>query len=1048
MRRPLPKLVAMLACCLAFGLSATSCGGGPGGQHTDLVLLGFNQPEVAGVALNQPLVFTFSTNVNAATITPDSLRVVGQKVVAPFTSIPAFFEQTVVDGNLVALIPRSPNFDDYSDCGLLWDGEYGVFMPVFPGSFVTIESTDGRPLIQYSDSGDAYTYKFRTVTSDRLFTSRTAFVETFRPLVHGLDPREGGNSDDFGCLQNRGNSLYVAPDINDPNGAGQQTFSGPGARLLCYENEGAPHVVPELCLPLHDQRAVGTPSAGSTNVGRVDLPAIVVAINEQVDPITVTPYVPTTKLSVNVQLWRVALLDGTPLSPPEQIQVNKPLLVQRQGSTQVILVPSGPVLQGIYLVNTLGNIRDLAQNRLVTSDDPSLTGSIYQSINAGLGSRVPEGWRLYFQTLKLPNTASAISESFGSNLGEWGDIDSGSSEPGVFTQTSGTNLLSPIPGIVPAGALEPSFRTLYGNATALQIGQSTTANWNNGYRFLNIASLEANTDADSGLGRLKAVHKPYTGTGADGTVDTSLPPFTAGGGDVLALTTTPGSGASINGDGIYEYENFYLRAGDTLSASGTQPLVILCRGDFIVEGTIDIAGKEGRFGADTDGSALFTNTGAIQAWGSGGQGGPGAGAGGQGGGPNLVPTGAGAGLMSGVDGGRGASILAQETLGAGLAGVNNQTSGGACGGGGAGHSIAGGTGTRADGSSGGNGGSGFGNALLEVPLASFTPDRGYQPNAGSTGGPGGGGGAADNAGTSAPDNGDDAGAGGGGGGGALWVIARGQITIGASAQVLANGGKGGNTYGAAALAISPGPDNDISTAADNFFFGIKSGSVGTPSGKGGPGGGGAGGCICLVAEQGVTVQAGGVLSATGASGGTNSVAGMVGGQGADGRILLMDMGLGPTVTTAGATIAPAATISTWNPTIDLASLGVSTWVDLFVPTVDWAPVVGGVPQTPFATDNFSFLTGAPNNLVRGTAADFDALLEYQGADDISPAPGGAFPPSTATGVTAWSSNINTADGKRFFRWRCRFYVRQNYPGTGLTALPMPALLDLTIPLVK
>lgn len=1050
MRRPLPKLVAMLACCLAFGLSTTSCGGGPGGVNTDLVLLGFNQPEVAGVALNQPLVFTFSTNVDPDSITPDSLRVVGQKVVAPFTPIPAFFEQTVVDGNLVALIPRSPNFDDYTDCGLLWDGEYGVSMPVFPGSFVTIESTDGRPLIQYSDSGDAYTYTFRTVTADRLFSARTAFVETFRPLVHGLDPREGGNSDDFGCLQNRNNSLFVAPDITEPS-AGQQTFSGPGARLLCLENEGVPRVVPELCVPLHDQRAVGTPAAGSNNVGRVDLPAIVVSINEQVDPVTVTPYIPTAKLSVNVQLWRVALLDGTPLVPPEQIEVNKPLLVQRQGSTQIILVPAGPVLQGIYLVNTLGNVRDLAQNRLRTNDDPNLTGSVYQSLNANLGARVPEGWRLYFQTLQLPNTASAIAESFGSNLGEWGDSESIDKEPGVFTQTSGGDLLSPIPGIVPVGSSQPSFRLLYGSnpGVALQVGQSTTANWNNGYRFLNLASLEVNTDADSGLGRLKAVHKPYRGTGGDGSVDTSLPPFTAGSGDTLSLTTTPGPGASINGDGIYEYESFHLRAGDTLSASGTQPLLILCRGDFIVEGTIDLRGKDGRFGLDTDGTSDFTNPGSIQAWGFGGAAGPGGGAGGRGGGANLQPA-TGGGVLAGADGARAASILAEQSLGAGLAGTNALGSGG----GGAGHSFAGGTGTLPDGSNAGNGGSGFGTSLLEVPLTDFKPDRGYQANAGATGGPGGGGGSADDDGDSVSDNGDEMAGGGGGGGGALWVIAGGQVTVGASGQILADGGDGGSTYGAADIFVQNGvnPETGDPDPAFDIVVGLQP-TAGPPSGRGGPGGGGAGGSICLVGEQGITVQLGAFLSAMGGSGGGNGVTDgggnptMFGGDGADGRILLMDMGLGPTVTTTGATIQPAGTITTWNPTVDLASVGVATWIDLFVPTVDWAPVVGGVPQVPFATTNFDFLTTTAG-LVQGVGGDFDALLEYQGADDISPAPGGSFPPSSGTAVSPWTSNINLIDGKRFFRWRCRFFVRQGYPSTGLSALPLPALLDLTIPLVK
>ena len=90
----------------------------------------------------------------------------------------------------------------------------------------------------------------------------------------------------------------------------------------------------------------------------MSLPAIQIAINELLDPLTVTPY-PSSQLPTNVQLWRVGHLDGTAVNPPEAIQVNKPLLVQSLAGVEIILVPSDAVLQGIYMVNVTANVKDL-----------------------------------------------------------------------------------------------------------------------------------------------------------------------------------------------------------------------------------------------------------------------------------------------------------------------------------------------------------------------------------------------------------------------------------------------------------------------------------------------------------------------------------------------------------------------------------------------------------------------------------------------------------------------------------------------------------------
>lgn len=1032
--RRLWSALPILTVTLAMGVSTTSCGGGGDGSGTnpDLVLLGFNQPNVSGVALNQPLIFTFSADINDLSITPDTLRIVG--------AFGPFFELTHVDGPLVALLPRAPNFGDLSDVGMAPNTLYNVSLTTFP-AVDTIESVGGKPLLE------AATFTFRTVPS------APYFIESRRPLEHGTPPSQDGRSDDEGCIQNPTNSLYIDPfpatTSLDP--LPQQSNSGPGGRLLCLQNEGRPHVVPELCLPLHDQRAVGTPAGGSQNVGKVFLPALTLAFNEQLDPSTAVPYNTATKLGANVQLWRVALLDGTALTPPEPVQTNTPLVVQNLASTQVLLVASSEVLQGIYLINLTGNIKDLAGNALFTADKPNLAGQIYAGLDANLGAAVPQGWRLYFQTLQLAGTAAAINESFGSNLAESGDRDGTISpttnEPGVFTQTSpNTNLIAPIAGMVPLPNGTPNFTLLYGPypGTASQCGQSTTANWNGGFRFLNLASLESNTAADPGLGRLKAVWRPYLGNGGDGAFDSNAGAFGSGPGDNVTLSTTPGSGASANGDGIYEYESFFLRAGDTITVAGTRPLLILCRGAFEVEGTIELSGANGGFGLDTDGSTDYTNSGAITPWGVGGQGGPGGGNGGRGAGPIISPS-AGASL------GTVPATLFGPTLnpvgGPGPGGSGNAVGGG----GGGGFAAAGLAGTKLDTTTASNGGGSYGTPLFERALSNFVPDRGYFPCADVSGGAGaGGGGARDNNTNGTVDNGDAAGGGGGGAGGGIWVIAGGQLRVGPTGVIRANGGNGGSTYNKANQRVNPGNDGNVG-GGDDFVDGLKSAAV--PSGLGGPGGGGAGGGIVLMAQGGVNIQAASNpavhgLRAQGGAGGSSGTAGYVGGNGSDGRIALLGLA-GGAVSNLG-TVLPAPSTAAINPTVRNASVGQSQWIDLFTSTVDFAPLIATIAQVPFATTNFQALIDA--GLVQGPASDFDAKWEFQAADTLSPLPS-VGPPTVAGGVglgapTQWNTDINLCDSHRYFRYRWAFYVREGYPGTGLTALPMPAVLDCTIPFKK
>ena len=1038
MRRSRLFLASLMLVTASMSTSLTSCGGGSSGEG-DLVLLGFNLPNIAGVPLNQPLIFTFSSPIDADSITLDTLRVVGP--VGPF------FEQTIVDGNLIALLPRSPTFEDYSDAGLAVASEYTVSLAVYP-AVDTIESVTGRPLIQ------ADSYFFRTLPTP-------TFIEPRRAVLHGLAPSAGGISDDEGCLQNSSNALYVAPNI-DPSVV--QEGTGPGAALLCLRNQGAPRAIEPESFPRHDQRSIGTPSA--TRPGYIDLPAIRVQMNEPLDPITVAPYKPVEQLGINVQLWRVALRDGTFVGP-EPIQTNKPILVQTAENAEIIIVPSGPVPQGTYLVSLTPSITDLPGNPLRFDDrpNPAIGGYTAYESEAAFGATIPTGWRLYFRTLEVPNTSLAIIEQFLDTDDEWGDAASASLEPGVHTDSIADAMDSTFDGrpLNPiTAATSPNITKTYvaADPSGTLIGQTTTANWNSDFRFLNLPSLTANPDIDAGVGVLRAVWKPYAGDGSDGSTPAS---WTSG--TTVTFNTDNGS---ADGDGIWEYESFNLPAGATINVQGSKPLLILCRGDLTIAGHINLAGGAGGAGLDTDGSALYTGAGAVPVGGAGGLGVAGGGAGGAGANPIAQQA-------SGANGAFGNNLFgtwATENIGnnpglgatgfADGAGAND----GSGGGGGGGFGAAGSDGLRSTGgvahSGGANAGSPIGSATFDRALTLFTPDRGYSPFSNIAGGTGGGGGSSDDdgAGTEVGDgtagNNDDAGAGGGAGGGALCVIAEGTVTVAATGSINADGGAGGSTFAFAQQIVADGADGMAGTA-DDVVVGVTGPTTG---GSGGPGGGGSGGAILLIGKGGVDVVSGAVLSAVGGVGGTSGNANRDGGAGGEGRISLVGFA-GGTNPTNGGTVTPAPFMSTsaataYNPTIELASCGQSQWIDQFTPTAVYAPDPDGPgpegPQLPLATTNFAFLTGG--GLVQGPGGSFDGVWEFQGADSLTPGPvnvaNGGPAPTVADGLTSWvaAADIGTLSGKRFLRWRWRFFVSDTYAGWKPGTDPMPSVSEIEIPFEK
>lgn len=967
------RISRVLACAtaLGLGLSAVSCGGGGGGGASDLVLVGFNLPNIAGVALNQPLIFTFSDDVDPFTVTPDTVQVVGT---------PSFtFETTVVDGNLAALLPFIPNFKDYSDSGLAPNTMYSVFLPIFP-AVDTVRSTRGRPLVQ------AESYTFTTVPTN-------TFIEPRRPLVHEPLAAKG---DEEGCLQN---SAFEPPLYT---GAFQSGTSA-SARLLCLENEGPPHIVLDDCIPTHDQRAVGTPSAVSA--GFLDLPAVRVRFNEPLDPVTVYPYIPVTKRSLNVQLWRVGDIDGNPIGSPTQVPTNEPLLVQDLGQTEAILVASGAQPQGTYLVNIQG-VRDLPGNALVISDSPNPALGGYSAIDASLTGTVPPGYRIYFRTLQLPPTSGAISESFGGNFNE--------QTTQLFTKST--------PATDPDTALAFPL-----TATQAEPLQATTANWNNAYRFLGFPNLLVNDSQDNGAGRLKAVFEPYLGNGADGSFN--LP---------NGSSTLSSDSGSLNNDGVYEFTDFYLGPTATLNLTGSKPVLILVHGTCTIEGTIQSNGADGRFGIDTDGTATYQNALGIAASGVGGAGGAGAGSGGRGAPGLLVGS---EGLA--VAGSGGANLFGDGSSGGGTPGSADTGTGGTKGGGGGGYAASGGNGSGTG--LGGTGGPSVGAADFARGLGQFSPQRCYQPNANIQGGSGGGGGGLedDTNATETADgtvtlvngdkiaSGDDAGGGGGGGGGALWLIAK-SISIASSGKILCRGGRGGNTYGPTDQIVV---DPDNMTANDEYIGGVVDANA-AGTGQGGGGGGGSGGAILLQARDALTIAGSAQLDCTGGVGGTTASNTSNGGTGSVGRIGLMVMaattdvgGSAGSFSNAG-TVTPAAGVSgaIWKPTVDVTSAGIPVWTDVIGTNATF--------QAPFWVDNFPFLSG-----VQGV--DYDAVLELQGALTVD----STTASTTATGLTAWlpAASFASLNNLQFIRWRWKFYVKRDYDQLNQA---MPAILDFTLPFQK
>jgi len=110
-----------------FGLlslvsALAACGGEPG---SSLRLLEFRQQDFGSVALNEELLFFFSDDLDPASVTSDSLRILDER------GQPVDGER-LVRGNALSFLPDLPRASDLSDGGLRPGSSYHVILGGFP----------------------------------------------------------------------------------------------------------------------------------------------------------------------------------------------------------------------------------------------------------------------------------------------------------------------------------------------------------------------------------------------------------------------------------------------------------------------------------------------------------------------------------------------------------------------------------------------------------------------------------------------------------------------------------------------------------------------------------------------------------------------------------------------------------------------------------------------------------------------------------------------------------------------------------------------------
>ncbi|MEE8106582.1 MAG: Ig-like domain-containing protein [Planctomycetota bacterium] len=827
-------LRAALVALVISGISACSTGGGPGEPPLQVVNFNF-APGFGGVPLNAPLVLTFSTDVNPASVTPDSIRIFTTTTTTAQTDpgAPAVGVY-LTSGNVVTFLPQIPRRADLADAGLSIGFSYAIQVPAAPDVIEPVRSTEGRPNV-------------------------VPFQENFTTINHTILPAPG----DILAEPNLGVLHQFFIEENIENGV------DPCDRdMLLSSAQNSPQVVETV--PLQGETGFGTITGIAPGLGTAFV---------RLDPIRLT-------FSEPIGTWRVR---------EENIAIRNENLggetfdlfffftQNRADSTILITVfdkdssfDQASVPQGRFTLS-LTEFCDLAGNLLVNSATCDADGT----------------FSLSFSTVSSPSLPTDLVITFGDDDSS-GHVDVG----GVPTPQRNPNEFPTfarpfLSGFSSKEEIIPSNVRTNANWGGIGYWDGRALQHDNGFRgeFVPDEPVPTALLLRGGvLGAGTAVMAPVAGkaTGATDVQGSAVGLIPAPNNKFDFLLVGGGSPAQINtgndvtGPIVYQVRRFSMLAvlnppvdpavdPPTVASQPTltttfasiYPLLYTVEEDVQIEGTIEVGGGDGDFGFDgaNDGSGQ----GGRDPGGAGGRQGPGGGTGGHGGCFTLgtaedrhgldgsVPVGwfgaldefsqAMAGQGFGVEGGGGRYD-------------DNQTGLDATHGGGGGAHIEDGTdGANFTGTTPGESDRGIGGKAYRSEVDEFrTP--------GPAGGAGGGGGSSEDDGAAfdpsdpndpleepngVADIRDDGGGGGGGGGGMFCISAGGDITIGTvlpapeppvtdpptekepdtlvRGTIRALGGRGGSTW---------------RTEAD-------AGTPGNNQGSGSPGGGGAGGGISIIA---------------------------------------------------------------------------------------------------------------------------------------------------------------------------------------------------------
>jgi hypothetical protein len=478
-----------------------------------------------------------------------------------------------------------------------------------------------------------------------------------------------------------------------------------------------------------------------------------------------------------------------------------------------------PLGKALYFNNTTGQYVDIGDRSEFEVNNFSISAWVYRLGNCGAfnncyimskGGSGYKGWGLdiildngsYKPQLRINDDLNKFTGNTVINTGTWYHIVGVADTSTIYIYVNG-NLDSSFN----RGGAIPSYSTAH---VKIGNGNDNSDLPMNGYidevKFFNyaISANDVKTEYNRGAATVLGVGMNNSDTAGSNlqvwykmdekNLGNSLAVTTGDGSDgalnVTSGTTTLDTNSRPNG---YNYTTINISSGATLTASGSNPLILRATGSITISGTVSVNGGNG-----TSGNG------------------------------DIVTLAGGTGIAGGANGGCGGAYDSNgcngNGTGAGYGGLYGDGTGGG-GGGGGGYGTAGGA-----------GGNNASNPSQNLGGAGGTTYYGDDTGSGPapTGGSGGGGGAGTRF-THTRSNGGSGGAGGG-----VLLISAPTVTINSGGSIQSNGGNGGSAYQDYDAAGGGGSGGSIKISANRI---VNSGSITTNGGSPGSSGpnGGAGG---------------------------------------------------------------------------------------------------------------------------------------------------------------------------------------------------------------